>query len=231
VRNALAYGGLDMLGLQQHNRIVVGQPRTAEMLADNGALYLAWSFLSTTFRSFWGQFGWMAVPMDGRVYDALWLFSIVVALAFLFGIVEARERGPLRPSILLLGASTLLTLGTYLGYNLTFYQAQGRYLYPALIPIGLGASVGLYKSLRKRDALLTAIALAVATLLVAARYFLQGCGSKWRILINATCTAYYGLRWGLPAKWRLVFLGAPYLLLAALAAVSPFWFIRPNLTP
>ena len=231
VRNALEYGGFDVLGLQQHERVVAGQPRTAQMLADNGAFYLAWSFASTTFHSFWGQFGWMAVPMDGRVYDALWLFSIVVTIALIFGLVEARERGPLAPSIVLLGCSALLTLGTLLGYNLGFYQAQGRYLYPALIPIGLGASVGLYTSLRKRDALLTTVALAIATLLVALRYFFQGCGSKWRILINAASASFYGLRWLLPERWMFAFLSAPYLLLALLAAASPFWFIRPNLTP
>jgi 4-amino-4-deoxy-L-arabinose transferase-like glycosyltransferase len=231
IRNALAYGGLDVLGLRQHERVVAGQPRTSEMIATNGALPLAWSFLSTTFHSFWGKFGWMAVPMDKRVYDALWLFSIVVGLGFLFGLAEARERGTLTPSILLLGCSALLTLGTYLGYNLSFYQAQGRYLFPALIPIGLGASIGLYKSLRRRDALLTCIALAIATLVVALRYFFQGCGSKWKILTNAVGAGFYGLRWLVPDKLVPWLFGAPYLLLAVLAVASPFWFIRPYLTP
>jgi 4-amino-4-deoxy-L-arabinose transferase-like glycosyltransferase len=231
VRNALEYGGLDVLGLQQHDRVVAGQPRTADVLADSGILPTAWAFLNTTFRSFWGQFGWMAVPMDGRVYDALWLLSIVAGLGFLFGLVEARERGPFSPSILLLACSGLLTLATFLGYNLSFYQAQGRYLFPALIPIGLGGAVGLNNTLRKRDAQMTAIALAIATLIVAVRYFFQGCGSKWKILINGSVTALYGLRWLLPEPLRPWFFAAPYLLLALLAAASPFWFIRPYLTP
>jgi 4-amino-4-deoxy-L-arabinose transferase-like glycosyltransferase len=231
VRNALEYGGLDILGLQQHNRVVAGQPRTADVIAANGALATAWDWANTTFHSFWGQFGWMAVPMDGRVYGAIWLFSIVVGLGFLFGLAEAREQGKLTPGALLLGCSALLTLCTYLGYNLGFYQAQGRYLYPALIPIGLGVSAGLHKSLRRRDALLTAVALAVATLVVAARYFLQGCGTKWKILTNAAGAAFYGLRWRVPDKLAPWFFAVPYLLLAALAAASPFWFIRPYLTP
>jgi len=231
VRNTLEYGGLDVLGLQQHNRVVAGQPRTAEMIAQNGTLPMTWAFLNTTFRSFWGQFGWMAVPMDDRVYSFLWLLSIVAGLGFIFGLVEAREQGRLSPSILLLACSGLLTLATYLGYNLGFYQAQGRYLFPALIPIGLGGSVGLYKTLRRRDAMMTGIALAIATVLVAVRYVFQGCGSKWKILINGAVTAFYGLRWLMPEGFVPWFFAFPYLVLAILAAVSPFWFIQPNLTP
>jgi hypothetical protein len=231
VRNALEYGGLDVLGLQQHTRVVAGQPRTSEMIAENGALPMAWAFLKTTFRSFWGQFGWMAVPMDGRVYDLLWLFGIAAGLGFIFGLVEAREQGTLSPSIVLLACSGLLTLATYLGYNLGFYQAQGRYLFPALIPIGLGGSIGLYKTLRRRDAMLTGLALAVATVIVAARYLFQGSGSKWRILISGAVAGFYGLRWLLPDWFVPWFFAAPYLLLAILAAVSPFWFILPNLSP
>lgn len=228
VRNAVEYGGLDILGLQQHAHVVAGQPRTADVIAANGALSVAWAFLRTTFRSFWGQFGWMAVPMDGRVYDALWLLSIVVGLAF---ILDTRKREVLSPTTLLLVSSALLTLGAYLGYNLSFYQAQGRYLFPALIPIGLGWSVGLHKSLRRRDALLTGIALTIATLLVAVRWFFQGCGSKWKILIDAMGAAFYGARWLLPEQLLPWFFAAAYVLLAALAAASPFWFIRPHLTP
>jgi hypothetical protein len=37
----------------------------------------------------------------------------------------------------------LLTTGLHVGYNLTFVQHQGRYLYAALIPIGLAVAVGL----------------------------------------------------------------------------------------
>ena len=35
-----------------------------------------------------------------------------------------------------------LTFGGYVYYNLTFVQHQGRYLFPALIPIGLVFAIG-----------------------------------------------------------------------------------------
>jgi hypothetical protein len=46
------------------------------------------------------------------------------------------------PLIILAGVA-VLTFGLHIGYNLTFVQHQGRYLFPALIPIGLGMAVGL----------------------------------------------------------------------------------------
>ena len=44
---------------------------------------------------------------------------------------------------LVLGVTLLLTLGLHVAYNLTFVQHQGRYLYPALIPIAVGFVAGL----------------------------------------------------------------------------------------
>ena len=43
----------------------------------------------------------------------------------------------------------VLTLGGYLYYNLTFVQHQGRYLFPALIPIGLAFAIGWWQVLAK----------------------------------------------------------------------------------
>ncbi|MCI0625154.1 MAG: hypothetical protein L0387_26510, partial [Acidobacteria bacterium] len=48
-----------------------------------------------------------------------------------------------RDSVVILSVSGLLTLAVYLYYNLDFVQHQGRYLFPALIPIGLAAALGL----------------------------------------------------------------------------------------
>jgi hypothetical protein len=37
----------------------------------------------------------------------------------------------------------VLTLGVHVVYNFTFVQHQGRYLFPALLPISVGVAVGL----------------------------------------------------------------------------------------
>jgi hypothetical protein len=232
VRNARVYGGLDILGLQQHERVVIGQPRTADWLAEHGIVRLARMLCQTTFRSFWAQFGWMAVPIDARIYDALKLLTIVVTVGFIFRLVEMWEsrQGP-SPSAILLTCSALLTVATFLGYNLSFYQAQGRYLFPALIPISIAWAVGLYETLQRRNALLVAIGLACTTLLTAIKWLTQVCDSKWQTATHLAGASFYAARWWLPARLKLWFFAAPYVLLAGLAAVSPFWFIVPYLAP
>src|SRR5690606_42009851 len=48
-----------------------------------------------------------------------------------------------REQALILLATVACTLILFLGYNLTFAQQQGRYLFPALIPAGSGVALGL----------------------------------------------------------------------------------------
>lgn len=143
IRNGILYGWPDLLGLQQHDRVVVGQPRTAEWIARYGLMATLDRFRTFTFQSFWGQFGWMGVVLEARWY---FLFAWLTALGFL-GLVlhlgRQRQRSPLwgiRGILLLLALG--LTAGAYLWYNLSFVQHQGRYLFPALLPIALGLVIG-----------------------------------------------------------------------------------------
>jgi 4-amino-4-deoxy-L-arabinose transferase-like glycosyltransferase len=79
-RNVTLYGWPDVLGTMNHDSVVVGQLRTGDYLAQVGwPAYLA-HFATTTFNSFWGQFGWMAVPMDGRAYLLVGLLSALAAV-------------------------------------------------------------------------------------------------------------------------------------------------------
>lgn len=146
IRNATVYGWTDPLGLARHNAVVQGQPRTAEWLAQYGPLGLALRFLRTTFQSFWGQFGWMGVPMHPPVYLALAVLSALLGWGFLAWWLD-RRRPRLTPlqrrGALLLTFSAALTFLSFLWYNLTFVQHQGRYLFPALVPLALAGALGL----------------------------------------------------------------------------------------
>lgn len=149
-RNLELYGWPDFMAAIRHDQVVADQPRTAQWVAEFGRTEVARRFLQTTFQSFWGQFGWMGVVMDGRVYGALGIFTVglVVGVVIRDWRVESKNlHSPLSTlqfeSRLLLLLSGLLTLALYLYYNLTYVQHQGRYLFPALIPIGLAAAVGL----------------------------------------------------------------------------------------
>ena len=142
VRNSLVYGWPDVMGLQRHNAVVVGQPRTLDWLREYGVFEVANRMWNTTFNSFWGQFGWMSVPMSPRVYRTLW----VGCSAILIGLVFAKS-GPVRElrlrHNLILGSGAVGTLLAYFYYNFSFVQHQGRYLYPALLPIAVCATRGL----------------------------------------------------------------------------------------
>ena len=51
------------------------------------------------------------------------------------------------PAVLLL-LSALLTFLSFLWYNTKFVQHQGRYLFPALIPLGLALALGWWTAAR-----------------------------------------------------------------------------------
>ncbi len=151
-RNIAIYGGLDILGKAAHDRVVVGQPRTVELVANLGLSGALNKFVKTTFDSFWGQFGWMTVPLPGWIYRLLWGFSFLVAAGLLRLLIRRYYSGAALPEnpeaglpgrTFMLLSTFLFAVGVLVGYNFTFEQHQGRYLFPALIPIGIGVALGL----------------------------------------------------------------------------------------
>lgn len=165
VRNAVVYGGWDITGLLQHDAVVVGQPRTGPLTPA-----LVGSFLLTTFRSFWVQPGWMAVPAEDWVYVLLGgLTGFALVGLVLYAVRSVRQTGVLsnRQGLALgigITAAVLVTL-QLVGYNLQFVQPQGRYLFPAIVPIALLLLLGLRE-------------------LVAPRYHVLGCLSLLTSLLS-----------------------------------------------
>jgi 4-amino-4-deoxy-L-arabinose transferase-like glycosyltransferase len=155
VRNLIVYGGLDFLARAAHDAVVSGQPSTADLIAAVGLRQAVWSFAQTTFNSFWGQFGWMTVPFPPWTYQLLWLFSGLVLLGLLAAFFDRSKTVSVhsRDSIVLLAILFALTLGVHVAYNVTFQQHQGRYLFPALVPIAVGVALGFnawLKTVRQR---------------------------------------------------------------------------------
>ncbi|MEK7785668.1 MAG: glycosyltransferase family 39 protein, partial [Chloroflexota bacterium] len=64
-RNIGVYGWPDFMAASRHNLVVADQPRTSQWVAELGSTEVTRRFFQTTFQSFWGQFGWMGVVMDG----------------------------------------------------------------------------------------------------------------------------------------------------------------------
>ncbi|HET7090207.1 MAG TPA: DUF2142 domain-containing protein [Anaerolineae bacterium] len=139
-RNINVYGDFDVLGLQRHGAVVAGQPLTAGWIASMGFGPFLLGALTKTFHSFWGQFGWMGVPMPEWVYLGLGVLSLIALAGWL---LPVRPRRPVSHAAILLTLLVFFTFAAYIWYNLTFVQHQGRYLFPALIPLGLGFSIGI----------------------------------------------------------------------------------------
>lgn len=143
VRNAVTYGNLDIIGKQWHDAVVVGQPRTGVFdWATAGHL------ARTTFDSFWAQFGWMAVPADQRTFRVIGILCAIVVVGLIAFCLQVIRRkvvltGFQRGALGLLLVTLALVVGMLVWYNLTFIQAQGRYLFPAMVTFGTLYGLGL----------------------------------------------------------------------------------------
>ena len=126
---------------------------------------------STFIKSSFGQFGWMALPLDGvlggwlyRAYGALLLLGVAGAWTGMKRIARSMR-------IILLGAVGLVLLQT-LYYNLEFVQWQGRYFFPALIPLALIVVCGATRWLRRWAGARWLLTLGLAGLAVVDLYLL-----------------------------------------------------------
>jgi hypothetical protein len=150
VRNSVVYGFPDVLGLTAHDVVVVGQLRTAKQIEQVGGFgpYLSGA-IQTTFNSFWGQFGWMALPLPVWAYRQIGLllvgaFAGVVYDVYYTGWIAKQQPTARQLAIgALLGLTAFFSAAAYIYYNLSFYQVQGRYLFTALIPFALLVAAGL----------------------------------------------------------------------------------------
>ncbi len=145
-RNITTYGGIDFLGLQRHNTVVIGQPTMSEWIARNGISGTLTQMAQTTFQSFWGQFGWMSIVLSSRLYLVFLVISLI-SLALFVNWFRARKLNPQQQKALSVFALLLLfNVLAFIWYNLQFVQFQGRYFYPALIPIATLFALGWHNA-------------------------------------------------------------------------------------
>jgi hypothetical protein len=241
IRNVQVYGNWDLLAWQRHDAVVAGQLRTADLLGDIGWAGLLGRFALTTFRSFWAQFGWMGVLVDQRIYLSLALLSALLGLGFALFLVRAwRGRCSSSPrggitlttaqgrGLAVLGTSGLLTLLLYLGYNLKFVQHQGRYLFPALGPLALGAALSLRELLRPKTARFLAVALCMAGMLLIVGGVLSRDMPGYGLALLVVASGMLASAAWLPERWGWL---APTLLYAGLLVldwISLYWYLIPG---
>ncbi|MCY4018275.1 MAG: DUF2142 domain-containing protein [Chloroflexi bacterium] len=152
LRNISAYGFPDFLGLGAHDAVVADQPRTIDYVDKHGWINYARQLIAVSFKSFWGQFGWMALPLDSVLGGWIYRGFALLTLAGLSGSLLAARTSPAsensdmiarRHIRIIFTAAILIVLLAFFYYNLEFLQWQGRYLFPALIPIALSLVAGI----------------------------------------------------------------------------------------
>lgn len=127
-----------------------------------------------TFKSFWGMFDYMRLPLDRWHYVALLVFTFVCATGLMIGLaVRLRARSislrDWRAQVLLFFGVLIVAqvLSSLFASLYKDFQAQGRYVFPALIPIAtylvLGASQ-IVRTRPRRNVVLIAVVAGLALL-------------------------------------------------------------------
>jgi 4-amino-4-deoxy-L-arabinose transferase-like glycosyltransferase len=243
IRNLTLYGWPDFFGLIRHDAVVVGQMRPAEYLAQFGMRSYLERFVTWTFNSFWGVFGWMGVWLDNRVYNALGILTAVIIAGVIIRVVLSLRQDAARPTrsapqrataarpvIYLFTASIVLAALVYVWYNVQFVQTQGRYLFPALIPIAVVFGLGWDQAQQPRWSRWIAAGLAVLAVALAAWGVLGGHGlPKWTLLIVVVVAAGLAVRAWLPRALDGLVWAVPYAALPLVALYALFGAIVPQL--
>ena len=148
VRNAMLCG--DPLALAQFNQAFAHTPTPDYFLVGQGLTWTGYFVLviAWTFASCWGVFGHMKVFMPTWIYGILAIVSLVTLVGSVKSIVALkRESVARRDALIVLTAVGTLVLLSFIRFNLSFFQAQGRYLYPTIIPIALAFVLGVERFL------------------------------------------------------------------------------------
>jgi hypothetical protein len=118
----------------------------------------------------------------------------------------------------------------FLGYNITFIQHQGRYLFPALPLIAMGMSLGLQQLRQRPTMVMVAVGLVVGII------FAGGWGviardmpSWWIFLLGSTVFVLLSTQF-VPPSWHALYAWGVVCLLALLDIVCLFQFIVPMLS-
>lgn len=231
-RNLVTYGLRDPLGLTRHDAIAASQLTTAELLAEFSPVRVLTEGTTLTFKSFWGVFGWMGVPMHEPVYLLLAVVSATAVLGLVIAGAPHLLRqlagsggGPgvrRRAHVILLAAWGSFSICGLLWYNMKFVQYQGRYLYAAL-PVWSAAMVVGMVTARERP-----LAACAGLGLLGAALFALGWarGDVPGLLLALLAAAAAGLfvwRWAL-RRWPAVS-ALPLLALWALDLAGALYYV------
>ncbi len=157
MRNQSLYG--DPLVMKAFKVSFGGSPQASDFIGEFGAFdywanWVGW----WTARSFLGAFGYMDIWLNesalprSNTPNALYRIWIAVAvlgfLGWMLFMQEAKVEERKRHG--LLGVFLLCVIGLFLMFNMTYFQAQARYLFAGLPVVALGLALGQDALFKKR---------------------------------------------------------------------------------
>lgn len=154
VRNLKLYGdftGLIMLRVTLAPNYYESPLRIPELIR------LLYPMFKQTFKSSWGYFGWLTLPMPDWIFLAIFIAHLVAAA----GLVLKLRTSLKEPAVWIIGLSGAGLLVSFLNYNRIANSSgwQGRFLFPAVVVVAVAFIAGWRYWFRKKDSVLS---LAVA---------------------------------------------------------------------
>jgi 4-amino-4-deoxy-L-arabinose transferase-like glycosyltransferase len=142
MRNIRLYG--DLLAISQFNKTFQDTAKPDMLIVAFGPLWYLERLVGWTFASFWGVFGHMDTFMPAWAYL---IFGVASLSALVRGIPAVRDlmskAGTVRDVLVIFTLTVGLVGIAFLKFNASFFQVQGRYLYPAILPISVLWSMGI----------------------------------------------------------------------------------------
>ncbi|MBX3052260.1 MAG: glycosyltransferase family 39 protein [Caldilineaceae bacterium] len=163
-RNQMLYG--DPLGWAVFREIDAANFRTTPFTANDFR-----HFLTTQMNSFWGLFGWMNVWAPAwfytlvRVFSAMAFGGFLLFLARKFKSLTPRQQIAVWFLLALVVSQEIYLIFAVQRFNESWYQ--GRYLFPAIGPLFLLASIGFHQLLPRQSPRQIAVVLATGFLFAA----------------------------------------------------------------
>lgn len=137
---------------------------------------------------------------------------------------------PTARSLLLLSIWLAGTAAGYVWWNLSYLQHQGRYLFPAIVPLGLAFTLGLREVFcRPPRYLFPALGMGIVALL--ALGLARGDVAWFAVALVALAGGAVWVASRLETRWPGSALALTYAALAALTLLALPTYVIPNLTP
>ena len=140
VRNQTLYG--DPLAIGAFQKASVGNLATSVAIERAGGAGAYWfsNVFPLAADSYWAVFGYFDIFFQPATYYVIHAVALVLFGAFVWAVVSKTVSRRVAMILLLLLA---MVLAGFISYNSNYFQAQGRYLYPAVFAISGMLAIGL----------------------------------------------------------------------------------------